>query len=55
VRPEGPSDEIGPDPRESTFVLPPFDCGPLADDEEKARAVRRVIEQAERERSSSQD
>ena len=41
------------DPRESVFVLPPLERLPLADAHEKARAIRRVIEQAERERSSS--
>ena len=45
--------EIEPDPRESPFELPPIDGRPFANDAEKARAIRRVIEQAERERASS--
>ncbi len=49
---EEPSGEIGPDPRESPFELPPIDGRPFADDGEKERAIRRVIEQAERERSA---
>jgi hypothetical protein len=49
---EGTPDEIEPDPRESAFVLPPVDCSPFADVGEKAKAVLRMIEQAERERSS---
>ena len=49
---EGQSDEIEPDPRESAFVLPPLDGRPFADEQDKARAVLRVIEQAERERST---
>ena len=49
---EGQSEEIEPDPRESAYVLPPLDGRPFADEREKALAVLRVIEQAERERSS---
>ena len=45
--------EIEPDPRESPFELPPVDGLPFADDAEKARAIRRVIEQAEYERASA--
>ena len=48
---EGQSNEIEPDPRESAFELPPLVGRPFADAREKARAVLRVIEQAERERS----
>ncbi len=49
---ENPPDEIEPDPRESPFELPPIDGRPFADGSEKERAIRRVIEQAERERST---
>ena len=49
---EGQPEEIEPDPRESAFVLPPLDGRPFADAQDKARAVLRVIEQAERERAS---
>ena len=48
---EGQPDEIEPDPRESAFVLPPLDGRPFADARDKALAVLRVIEQAERERT----
>jgi hypothetical protein len=44
--------EIEPDPRESPFELPPIEGLPFGDDAEKARAFRRIIEQAERERAS---
>jgi hypothetical protein len=49
---EGQPEKIEPDPRESAFVLPPLDGRPFADESDKVRAVLRVIEQAERERSS---
>jgi hypothetical protein len=45
-------DEVEPDPRESPYELPPLMRPPLADADEKAQAVRRVIEQAEKERAS---
>jgi hypothetical protein len=45
--------EIEPDPRESRFELPPIDGLPFIDDAEKARAIRRIVEQAERERASN--
>ena len=45
-------EEIVADPRECRFELPPLDGSPFTDAQEKARAVRRVIEQAERERAS---
>ena len=46
-------EEIVADPRECRFELPPLDRSPFADAQEKARAVIRVVEQAERERASS--
>ena len=46
-------EEIVADPRECRFELPPLDGSPFADAQEKERAVRRVIEQAERERASA--
>ncbi len=46
-------EEIVADPRECRFELPPLDGSPFTDAQEKARAVRRVIEQAERERASA--
>ena len=46
-------EEIAADPRECRFELPPLDGSPFADAQEKARAVRRVVEQAERERASA--
>ena len=45
--------EIVADPRECRFELPPLDGSPFTDAREKTRAVRRVIEQAERERASA--
>ena len=45
-------DEVERDPRESPYELPPLVRPPLANQREKAEAVRRVIEQAERERAS---
>ena len=53
MAPEDEHLEIDADPRESPFELPPIDCSSSADDAEKARAIRRVIEQAERERAAS--
>jgi hypothetical protein len=49
----GPYEEIEADPRESKFELPPIDHAPFADDAEKKLAVRRVVEQAERERAAA--
>ncbi len=46
-------EEIVADPRECRFELPPLDGSPFTDAQEKARAVRRVIEQAERERDAA--
>ena len=46
------SGEIEPDPRESAFELPPIDGRPFSGDGDKERAIRRVIEQAERERAA---
>ena len=50
---EEPQEEIAADPRESKFELPPIDHAPFADDAAKALAIRRVIEQAERERAAA--
>ena len=55
VAAEGPHEEIAADPRESKFELPPIELGPSAERAEKALAVRRVIEQAERERAAAAD
>ena len=41
-----------PDPDESPFELPPIEGLPFARDSEEAEAIRRVIEQADRERAS---
>ncbi|HEX2304611.1 MAG TPA: hypothetical protein VHH57_13370 [Gaiella sp.] len=41
-----------PDPRDSPFELPPIEGLPFARDSEEAEAIRRVIEQADRERAS---
>ena len=49
----GQREEIAADPRESKFELPPIEHAPFADDAEKKLAVRRVIEQAERERAAA--
>jgi hypothetical protein len=53
VSADEPPVEIEPDPRESPFELPPIDGRPFADAGAKTLAIRRVIEQAERERASS--
>lgn len=53
VAAEGRPEEIGPDPRESRFELPPIEQAPFADAAAKKLAIRRVIEQAERERAAS--
>jgi hypothetical protein len=44
--------EIEPDPRESPYELPPVDGRPFASESERALAIYRMIEQAERERAS---
>lgn len=49
---EEPTHEIEPDPRECPFELPPVEGGPFGNDEAKLRAIRRVIEQASRERAA---
>jgi hypothetical protein len=49
---EEQSDDVARDPRESPYELPPLVRPPFANAGEKAQAVRRVIEQAERERAS---
>ena len=53
VAAEGTGDEIAADPRECLFELPPLERTRFADDAEKMLAVRRVIEQAERERAAA--
>jgi hypothetical protein len=50
---DGSHEEIAADPRESKFELPPIEHAPFAERAEKALAVRRVIEQAERERAAA--
>ena len=47
-----PREELVADPRECQYELPPLDGSPFRNEREKARAVRRVVEQAERERAS---
>jgi len=52
--PPSPQDPPWPDEserRELAFVLPPLERPPLADHDEKVRAVLRVIAEAERERA----
>ncbi len=39
--------------RESPFVLPPVEGAPFANSEERAQAIRRMLEQAERERGAA--
>ena len=51
--PEERQVEFELDPRESAYVLPPVDRRPFADAREKSRAIRRMIEQAERERGDA--
>ena len=53
VAADEPREEIAPDPRESPFELPPLERPPFADDDAKLQAIRRVIEQAERERAAA--
>ncbi|WP_411277639.1 hypothetical protein [Gaiella sp.] len=53
VAARGPHEELAADPRESVFELPPLERMPFADSVEKRLAVRRVIEQAERERAAA--
>lgn len=48
-----PRHEIEPDPRECAFELPPIEGGPFATDAAKLLAIRRVIEQASREREAT--
>jgi hypothetical protein len=45
------SGPVEPDPNESPFELPPIEGLPFSKDSEEARAIREVIEQAERERA----
>jgi hypothetical protein len=52
---EEPREELAADPRECRFELPPLDGSPFADAQEKARAVLRVVEQAEHERASASE
>ena len=46
-------EEIAVDPRESKFELPPIEHAPFSNNAEKSMAIRRVIEQAERERAAA--
>jgi hypothetical protein len=51
-------EELDMDPfdvRDLRFVLPPLERPPFADKAEKAKAIVRMIRQAERERASGQD
>jgi hypothetical protein len=43
------------DVRDLRFVLPPLERRPFADKDEKARAILRMIRQAERERAGGED
>jgi hypothetical protein len=52
VGPDERPDELEPDPRESPYELPPVEGRPFANESERARAICRMIEQAERERAS---
>lgn len=49
---QGPESQFGPDPRECPYELPPIERRPLADDVETTHAIRRMIEQAQRERAA---
>ena len=49
--PERPQPE--PDPNDSPFELPAIEGIPFSKDSEEARAIREVIEQADRERAAS--
>ena len=42
-----------PDPNTSPFELPPIEGIPFSKDSEEARAIREVIEQADRERAGT--
>ena len=48
-----PPDRLDADPRESRFELPPIEGAPFADANERARAICRVVEQAEQERAAA--
>lgn len=43
----------GVDPDESPFAVPPIEGLPFDDDSEEARAIARVIEEAERRRAGT--
>jgi hypothetical protein len=45
-------DQLGPDPDESPFELQAVSGLPFDKDSEEARAIREVIEEADRERAS---
>jgi hypothetical protein len=49
--PEQRRDDIEPDPRESRYELPPVEGRPFASHAEKAKAIVRMLAQAERERA----
>jgi hypothetical protein len=42
-----------PNPNESPFELPPIEGIPFDDDSEEAQAIKRVIEQSERDRAAT--
>ncbi len=42
-----------PDPNESPFELPPIEGIPFGRDSEEAHAIKRVIEESERERAAA--
>jgi hypothetical protein len=52
-QPEELEAELEPDPRESPFELPPIDGAPFANENAKAEAICRIVEQAEHERAST--
>jgi len=46
-------ERFDPDPRESPFELQPIEGAPFADANERARAICRIVEQAEQERAAA--
>jgi hypothetical protein len=53
--PEQGREEIEPDPRENRYELPPVEGRPFASHADKARAIVRMLAQAERERADDAD
>jgi hypothetical protein len=45
---------VEPDPKATPFELPPIEGIPFSKDSEEARAIREVIEQADRDRASKE-